>query len=74
VVVGKKVARSPSIYPDDPESAHYDPNCYAQEAHGGHEADHEAKPHALPEENGFGPDGGPASGPAPDSPPLHGGA
>ncbi len=29
VVVGKKVARSPSIYPDDPESAHYDPNVYA---------------------------------------------
>ena len=26
VVIGKKVARSPSIYPDDPESAHYDPN------------------------------------------------
>jgi hypothetical protein len=38
VVVGKKVARSPSIYPDDPESAHYDPNCYAQEAEAGHQA------------------------------------
>ncbi len=25
VVIGNKVARSPSIYPDDPESAHYDP-------------------------------------------------
>ncbi|HZW35163.1 MAG TPA: efflux RND transporter permease subunit, partial [Isosphaeraceae bacterium] len=74
VVVGKKVARSPSIYPDDPESAHYDPDCYAEPTHGGHEADHGAKPHTPPEENGFGPGGGPASGPAPDSPPLHGGA
>ena len=25
VVIGKKEAVSPSIYPDDPESAHYDP-------------------------------------------------
>ena len=33
VVIGKKVARSPSIYPDDPESAHYDPNVYAGEEH-----------------------------------------
>ena len=29
IVIGKKKARSPSIYPDDPESAHYDPNAYA---------------------------------------------
>ena len=29
------LARSPSIYPDDPESAHYDPNAVAEEAHGG---------------------------------------
>ena len=28
VVIGNKVARSPSIYPDDPESAHYDPHVY----------------------------------------------
>ena len=33
LVIGKKVARSPSIYPDDPESAHYDPNVYAGEEH-----------------------------------------
>ena len=25
IVIGGKVARSPSMYPDDPESAHYDP-------------------------------------------------
>ena len=42
VVIGKKVARSPSIYPDDPESAHYDPNVYAEHAHGGHDAGHAA--------------------------------
>jgi multidrug efflux pump subunit AcrB len=66
VVVGKKVARSPSIYPDDPESAHYDPNCYAEPAHG----DYGAGPHALPEENGLDPDGGDG----PDKPHPHGGA
>ena len=31
VVIGKRVARSPSIYPDDRESAHYDPNVFADE-------------------------------------------
>jgi predicted RND superfamily exporter protein len=29
VVIGRRVARSPSIYPDDPDSAHYDPDAYA---------------------------------------------
>jgi hypothetical protein len=28
VVIGRSVARSPSIYPDDPDSAHYDPLAY----------------------------------------------
>jgi multidrug efflux pump subunit AcrB len=28
LVMGQSVARSPSIYPDDKESAHYDPDCY----------------------------------------------
>ena len=32
VVIGNKVARSPSIYPDDPESRHYDPNCLRRAA------------------------------------------
>jgi hypothetical protein len=31
VVIGGTVARSPSVYPDDPESAHYDPNVFAQD-------------------------------------------
>ena len=34
VVIGRKVARSPSIYPDDPESPHYDPEVFADEADG----------------------------------------
>ncbi len=29
VVIGRKVARSPSIYPDDPKSPYYDPKVYA---------------------------------------------
>jgi hypothetical protein len=29
VVIGRSVARSPSIYPDDPDSAHFDPLAYA---------------------------------------------
>ena len=33
VVIGGRVARSPSIYPDDPESSHYDPNVFADEGH-----------------------------------------
>ena len=31
VVIGRKVARSPSIYPDDPESSHYDPQVFVDE-------------------------------------------
>jgi hypothetical protein len=37
VVVGNKVARSPSIYPDDPQSVYYDPNCYARTGEAGQE-------------------------------------
>jgi multidrug efflux pump subunit AcrB len=29
VVIGRQAASSPSIYPDDPQSAYYDPNVYA---------------------------------------------
>jgi multidrug efflux pump subunit AcrB len=29
VVIGQRMARSPSIYPDDPDSAYYDPQVYA---------------------------------------------
>jgi multidrug efflux pump subunit AcrB len=30
VVIGKKVARSPSLYPDNPESKYYDPQLHAE--------------------------------------------
>ena len=32
MVIGRKVAHSPSIYPDDPESKHYDPRVFVNEA------------------------------------------
>ena len=31
IVIGRKVARSPSIYPDDPESTYYDPRVFVDE-------------------------------------------
>ncbi len=65
VVMGKKVAISPSIYPDDPESSYYDPDVYADRGHAGHGADHGAAHSTEPhhphtEENGLNPDAGPA--------------
>ena len=44
VVIGSKVARSPSIYPDDRDSTHYDPLLYASDD----ESVHGAGPHADP--------------------------
>jgi multidrug efflux pump subunit AcrB len=39
LVIGRRVANSPSIYPDDPESAHYDPKVFVDElTTGEHEA------------------------------------
>jgi multidrug efflux pump subunit AcrB len=46
IVIGKKTARSPSIYPNDPESSHYDPNVYAGEGHTG-----DAAPSGPPDPN-----------------------
>ena len=45
-VIGRKVHRSPSIYPDDRESAQYDPQVFVNEAHPDDEgeADHNGKP------------------------------
>ncbi len=31
LVIGRKAARSPSIYPDDPESTYYDPQVFVNE-------------------------------------------
>jgi hypothetical protein len=36
LVIGGRAARSPSIYPDDPESAHYDPAVFANQGQSGH--------------------------------------
>jgi multidrug efflux pump subunit AcrB len=33
VIIGRRTARSPSIYPDDPESAHYDPDVFSHVDH-----------------------------------------
>ena len=37
LVIGRNVPRSPSLYPDNPESAHYDPEVYTQANGGGRE-------------------------------------
>ena len=44
VVVGKKVSRSPSIYPDDVESSYYDPNVFAPRDLAGHPVVEHADP------------------------------
>jgi predicted RND superfamily exporter protein len=73
-VIGKRMAKSPSIYPNDPASPHYDPLVFAEEDAAGREKDHAAN---HPEtsspladghgsEGGNGPDGGHA--PPPSSP------
>jgi hypothetical protein len=39
MVIGRRVATSPSIYPDDPDSKHYDPHVFVDETmpvHGEH--------------------------------------
>ena len=62
IVIGKQVARSPSIYPDDPESTHYDPNVYAGEEH--------ADPHhSHGDGDSHSPAGGQESGSTPEEPP-----
>jgi multidrug efflux pump subunit AcrB len=54
-VIGNKVARSPSVYPDDPESSHYDPNAYADRGEAGHAvASHGKGPSGPSDENGHG--------------------
>jgi multidrug efflux pump subunit AcrB len=41
VVIGKKAAHSPSIYPDDPESPHYDPLYVGNETPSAHDGKEE---------------------------------
>ena len=72
VVIGKRVSVSPSIYPDDPESSHYDPNVYAEHGHSVHVVVHAAEPsgphdpHA--DENHLDPNAAPVERVAHDSP------
>ena len=62
VVIGHKVFQSPSIYPDDRDSTHYDPLVYAEarprrprgHSRGGPPSPH--RPHG--DGNGHTPDGG----------------
>jgi hypothetical protein len=37
VIIGTKHSRSPSLYPDNPESRYYDPQLYANAIEGAHE-------------------------------------
>jgi hypothetical protein len=50
VVIGGRVARSPSIYPDDPESSHYDPNVFAEEVDSGSHHSHSNPSSHSPDE------------------------
>jgi Cu/Ag efflux pump CusA len=43
VVIGKRVARSPSIYPDDRDSSHYDPDLFTGDGHAGAHHAHTAE-------------------------------
>jgi multidrug efflux pump subunit AcrB len=52
VVIGGKTARSPSLYPDDPQSAYYDPKVYAHADTG---AGHATDAHQAPSETADGP-------------------
>jgi len=61
------VARSPSIYPDDPESSHYDPNVYADLGHSGHAAP-SGPPDSNSDLNHVDPGAGHAPGAVPDAP------
>src|SRR6185437_9277036 len=43
IVIGNRVAKSPSVYPDDPESVYYDPHVFdAGDKSGYGESGHEA--------------------------------
>jgi hypothetical protein len=53
VVMGRSIPRSPSIYPDDPESLHYDPLVFAPVDHSGHPTEeHADEPVKVHAENG----------------------
>ena len=61
LVIGRIAPHSPSIYPNDPESPHYDPLVFAEEGKSGGEAHPEAGPDDGDQ------DQAPANGPPPAS-------
>ena len=73
IVIGRKAARSPSIYPDDPESPHYDPEVFAGEGQVRRkdplQAGQPAPSHPQPDGTSHAPDDGHERGPDPPSPP-----
>jgi hypothetical protein len=79
VVIGRKVFHTPSIYPDDRDSTHFDPLVYAEDGHAGHESIPAAKQSGAHDLHGNGnghtPNGLPADQPGapPEALPLPGG-
>jgi predicted RND superfamily exporter protein len=73
LVIGGREAHSPSLYPDDPESSHYDPQAFAGEDKSGEEVPPQAgqpvPTHPQPDGNSQAPDGGHAPASASDAPP-----
>lgn len=67
VVVGRKVARSPSIYPDDPNSPHFDPDVFREEGHV-HEGASAASGQSVPSHPDTGPGGHGAADPPAEPP------
>jgi multidrug efflux pump subunit AcrB len=66
LLIGRSVARSPSIYPDDPDSAHYDPFLHSPGVEGGGEVIVQEEDGALPTKtNG---NAAPSPSPAPSHP------
>ncbi|HEY2157236.1 MAG TPA: efflux RND transporter permease subunit, partial [Isosphaeraceae bacterium] len=66
LLIGKAAARSPSVYPGDPDSAHYDPELH------GLEARETSAPHTQANGNSNVHDGGHAPNAASESPPFPG--
>jgi hypothetical protein len=50
LVIGRSAARSPSLYPEDPDSPHYDPDLYAGSGPAHEGATHEASEPVAPPE------------------------
>jgi hypothetical protein len=66
IVIGKQTPRSPSIYPFDPESSHFDPHAQAGEGHGGGTAASDASLLNRGEKD-VDPDAGAAPGTSPEA-------